>query len=153
MVLLAQEPVQRNSKTELVFEEISMLLQDESTRKMIYKILLGRREQDGLRLTFCLSIWSLDPSLHCLICMPVTAGDLSLAAGICLCLMHPSYCPLTNWIMGLTLQHSQVGNLRAGHGLHHRRGVMSQVGGQAELTGWGTAYFMTLPSHIDSKSV
>lgn len=75
-----------------------------------------------------LLIWSLDLSLHHLICMPATAGDLSLSAGICLCLMHPSYSPLTNWIMRLTLQHLQVGNLRAGHGLHHRRGVTESSG-------------------------
>lgn len=88
-----------------MFEEISVLLQDETARKTSYKALLGRGEQDGPR-TSLLLIWSLDPSLHLLICMPVTAGDLSLAAGICLCLMHPSYSPLTKWIMGLTLQHS-----------------------------------------------
>lgn len=124
----------RNSKTELIFEEVSVLLQDEMGRKMSYRALLRRREQDapGTRL---LLIWSLDPRLHHLIRMPATAGDLSLAAGICLCLMHPSYSPLTNWIMGLTLQHSQVGNLRAGHGLHHRRGVTESSGRSSRTNG------------------
>lgn len=75
------------------------------------------------------------PRLQNLIHMPTTAGDLSLAGGICLSLMHPSYSTLTKWIMGLTLQRSQVGNLRAGHGLHHRRGV-TESSGRSSRTNW-----------------
>lgn len=126
-VLLSQELVLRISKTELTFEEISVLIQDEVVRITSYNALPGRRKWDTPR-TCLLLIWSLDPSLHHLICMPATPGNLSVPAGICLCLMHPSYSPLTNWIMGLTLQHSQVENLRAGHGLHHRRGVTESSG-------------------------
>jgi len=100
---------------------------------MSYKA-LHRRKQDAPG-TCLLLIWSLDPILHNWICMPAAAGDFSLAAGICLCLMHPSYSPLTNWITGLTLQHSQVGNLRAGHGLHHRRGV-TESRGRSRRTSW-----------------
>lgn len=108
----------RNSKTELISEGISVLLQFEIRRKVGYKALLMTREL-GAPGAHLLLIWILDPCLHHLIHMPTTAEELSPTGGICLCLMHPSYSPLTKWIMGLTLQHSQVGNLRAGHGLHH----------------------------------
>lgn len=149
IALLSQELMLRNSKTELIFEEVSMLLQDEIARKMSYKTLPRRREQDtpGTRL---LLIWSLDPSLHHLIRMPATAGDLPLAAGIWLCLMHPSYSPLTNRIMGLTLQHSQVGNLRVGHGLHHRRGV-TESSGRSSRTNW-VRYSISLDSSQPQRS-
>lgn len=133
IVLLSWELMLRNSKTELIFD-VSVLLQVEITRKVAYKPLLVKREL-GAPGAHLLLIWSLDPCLHHLICMPTTAGDLSLAGGICLCLMHPSYSPLTKWIMGLTLQRSQVGNLRAGHGLHHRRGV-TESSGRSSRTNW-----------------
>lgn len=133
IVLLSWELMLRNSKTELIFD-VSVLLQVEITRKVAYKPLLMKREL-GAPGAHLLLIWSLDPCLHHLICMPTTAGDLSLAGGICLCLMHPSYSPLTKWIMGLTLQRSQVGNLRAGHGLHHRRGV-TESSGRSSRTNW-----------------
>lgn len=134
IVLLSWELMLRNSKTELIFADISVLLQVEITRKVVYKTLLMTRELDapGAHLPL---IWILDPCLHHLIHMPMTAGDLSLAGGICLCLMHPSYSPLTKWIVGLTLQHSQVGNLRAGHGPHHRRGV-TESSGRSSRTNW-----------------
>lgn len=87
----------RNSKTELISEDISVLFQLEIRRKVDYKTLLmtGELNAPGAHL---LLIWILDPCLHHLIHMPTTAGDLSLAGGICLCLMHPSYSPLTKWI-------------------------------------------------------
>lgn len=150
IVFLPWELMLRNSKMELIFEDISVLLQVEITRKVGYKALLMTRELDAPG-PHLLLIWIIDPCLHHLIHMPTTAGDVSLTGGICLCLMHPSYSPLTKWIMGLTLQHSQVGNLRAGHGLHHRRGV-TESSGRSSRANWARfSIFMALPRHRGSR--